>query len=223
MDALDSLLMVLGSSVCHQIAERSYSFGDTQMPLCARCIGVQLGFLLSIAFLWTGGRRYASSLPTRNALIMLGAIMSLVFVDTALSYSGVLPSDNLRRTLSGLALGVPLPFVLVPLLNMAVFPGRNPRSPIAGRKDWLWLVLLYVFGAVAILSAPSTYAVFLAVSFAGVVGMFVLFSTFFLVLLSLSFEGWAFGPGARATASVVLAFSVLMILAVVHGTYFPDA
>jgi hypothetical protein len=154
---------------------------------------------------------------------MLGAIMSLVFVDTALSYSGVLPSDNLRRTLSGLALGVPLPFVIVPLLNMTIFPDRNLRSPITRRKDWLWLVLIYVFGAAAILSAPSAYAVFLAVSLAGVVGVFVFFSTFFLVLLSLSLEGWAFGPGARATASVVLAFSVLMVLAVVHGTYFPDA
>jgi uncharacterized membrane protein len=223
MDALDSLLMFLGSSVCHQLAERSYSFGDTHMPLCARCAGLHLGFLLSMTFLWTGGRRYASSLPSRNGLILLGAVMSLVFIDTGLSYSGLLPSDNVRRTLSGLALGVPLPFVLVPLLNMTMFPGRNPRSPIADRRDWLWPVLIYAFGAAAILSAPSAYPSFLAVSVAGVAGVFVFFSAFFLVMLSLSFEGWTFGPRARATASVVLAFSVLMILAVVHGTYFPDA
>ncbi len=223
MDALDSLLMFLGSSVCHQLAERSYSFGDTQMPLCARCVGIHLGFLLSMAFLWTGGRRYASSLPSRNSLIFLGAVMSLVFIDTGLSYSGILPSDNLRRTLSGLALGVPLPFVLVPLLNMTVFPGRNPRSPITGPRDWLWPALIYAFGAAVILSSESAYAVFIAVSIAGVAGVFVFFSTVFLVMLSISFEDWKPGPGVRVMASVVLAFSVLMILAVVHGMFFPSA
>ena len=49
------------------------------------------------------------------------------------------------------------------------------------------------------------------------------FSIIFLVMLSLSFEDWKPGPGVRATASVVLAFSVLMVLAVIHGAFFPSA
>src|SRR4030042_1125987 len=145
MDALDSLLMFLGSSICHQLAERSYSFGDMRMPLCARCIGIHVSFLISMMFMWTGERRFASSLPWRNS-----------------------------------------------------------RSPITGPRDWLWPALIYAFGAAVILSSESAYAVFLAVSIAGVAGVFVFFSPIILVLLSLSFEDWKPGPGVRGTASVVL-------------------
>lgn len=221
MDALDPVLMFLGSSVCHQLVDRSYTIGDAQMPLCARCMGIHVGFLISAVFLWVGPRRFASRLPSRNALIVLGLIMSVMFIDGGLSYSNLFQSDNLRRTLSGLAFGVPLPFVLFPLLNMIAFPGRDSRAPIAGWKDWLMLSLLYSVGAAAILLAPSAPALFVAVSVAGVIGVFAVYSTVIFVILSLLLEKRSLRLRTRASGAVFLAVSFLLISAAFHTAYLP--
>lgn len=219
MGALFDMLMFLGSSVCHQLPERSYIFDDLQMPLCARCAGIHIGFLFSTVFLWAGARRFSSSLPSKNSLIILGGVMSLFFVDAVLSYSGALPSDNLRRTLSGLALGVPLPFVLVPLMNISLLPGRQCRPLLSTASEWMTLGLLYLVGACAVLAATGTYATFVAVSILGVVGVFFTFSVSFSSALSLALEGKGLGASALLSASVVLAVAVLMILAILHGEY----
>src|SRR4030042_7152551 len=119
---IEDLLMFLGSALCHQLPERSYFLDGVQMPLCARCIGIHFGFVLSAIYLSTGPRRFSSVLPRVWQLAVLGAVMSIFLIDSILSYSGLSTSDNLRRTLSGLALGVPLPFLLVPLLTYILFP-----------------------------------------------------------------------------------------------------
>jgi uncharacterized membrane protein len=222
MEALHDILMFLGSSVCHQIAERSYTFGDYQTPLCARCLGFHVGFLLSAAYIWAGPLRRASGLPSRRDLVVLGLLMSVAFADAVLSYSGLSPSDNPRRTLSGLCLGVTLPFVVLPLLNMAAFPGRDPRRPISRPRDWFGPAAAYALGAAAILGAPSAYVVFVAVSVAGIVGLFMFFSCVLMAILSLALEKRRIGPRWLALLSVAVAASVLLASALVHNTFLPD-
>lgn len=222
MEALHDILMFLGSSICHQMAERSVFFEDLQMPLCARCMGIHLGFLLSTVLLWTGSIRYASTLPSKRTLVVLGLFMSAAVVDAGLSYSGLMPSDNLRRTLSGLAMGTGIPFVLVPLLNMTLFPGRNPRSTMSGPRDWLRLAAAYLSGAGAVLAGSLAYAAFVAVSVAGIVGVFVTISSILLAIVSLALEDRHVRPRWLAVASVAAATSLLLAMAVVHVTLLPD-
>lgn len=221
MEALHDLLMFLGSSICHQMAERSITFGDYQMPLCARCMGIHLGLLMSMAFLWAGRLRYASKLPSNRNLVVLGLIMSATIVDAVLSYSGLLPSDNTRRTVSGLALGTALPFVLVPLLNMTLFPGRNPLSPISGPRDWLAFALVYTCGAAAVLAATLTYPAFVAVSVAVIVGLFLTVSSIIMTILALALEERHLGARRLGAVSAALAITILLISAAIHVTYLP--
>lgn len=222
MEALFDLLMFLGSSVCHQIAERSYTFGDYQMPLCARCLGIHVGFLASAALLWIGPIRYASGLPSKRDLVLLCAVMSVAAADAVLSYSGASPSDNLRRTLSGLCLGVTLPFILFPLINTVLFPGRNARGPISRPLDWLRPAAAYVIGASAIIAAPSALALFAAVSVAGIVGLFLTFSCGVMTIMTLALERRHIEPRRLALMSLAVAASALMASALVHNTFLPD-
>jgi len=92
------------------------------MPLCARCIGIHFGFVLGDGVLLLGPKRLASKLPGTRQLVVPGFDHAFFLIDAGLSYSGISPSDNLRRTLSGSPCGVPLPFVLVPLAEPAVRP-----------------------------------------------------------------------------------------------------
>jgi len=222
MVTFESILMFLGSTVCHQLPERSYIFDGFQMPLCARCIGIHFGFVLSTLFFLTGSRRFASGLPGVKQMIVLGAIMSFFLIDAGLSYSGISTSDNLRRTLSGLSLGVPFPFVMYPLLSAILFPARNPRVVLLNPVDWVWPAGLYGLGAALILSATHLAPIFYLASVIGVIGVFVFFTVLFSVILSLLMENKPFSPSRKVASAALLAVVVLMILAAAHEAFFPS-
>jgi uncharacterized membrane protein len=215
------ILMFLGSTVCHQLPERSYFYDGVQMPLCARCIGIHFGFILSVSFLLLGSTRYSSKLPSMKQLVVLGSIMAFYFVDAGLSYSGISTSDNLRRTLSGLAIGVPLPFVVVPLLNLALHREGSKSSVFDKPSDWIWFAGLYGAGALLILSAESIGPLFYLVSVVGVIGVFVFFTVILSVIVGLVFENRPLGSSMKVLVGASLAFVILMILQFLHSHLFP--
>jgi len=208
MGAFEDILMFLGSTVCHQLEERSYFFDGVQMPLCARCIGIHFGFILAMAYLLLGPKRLASKLPSARQLVVLASIMAFYLIDAGLSYSGISPSDNLRRTLSGLALGVPLPFVLVPMLNLLSGRLSSSKGVLDAPTDWLQLPALFVAGLVAIVMAEDVGALFYPVSLAGVLGVFVFFSAVLSVMVLLALDKHPM----RYQKKIVLAAGIAVIL-----------
>jgi len=222
MDPFWSLLTFLGSAFCHQIPDRSYALGDLQMPLCARCIGIQFGFLLSSIFLWTGARRFASGKPDRRALFVLSALFLAGAIEAILSYSGLSESDNLRRTVSGLLIGTPTPFFVVPLLNTIVFAGRNDRTLFKNPLDWAWLGIIFMIGGAAILLATYNIVLFYAVSIIGIIGIFVFSFTMIALLVTVLTDGREMARRRRITISMVLTVAFILLLAIVHNVFFPQ-
>ena len=222
MDPFWSLLTFLGSAFCHQIPDRSYALGDLQMPLCARCIGIQFGFLLSSIFLWTGARRFASGMPDRRALIVLTALFLAGALEAVLSYSGLSESDNLRRTVSGLLIGTPTPFVVVPLLNKIAFAGRNDRTMFKNPLDWVWLGIIFMIGGASILLATDNIVLFYAVSVLGVIGVFVFSFTMLTLLVTVLTDGREMARQRRIIISIVLTVAFILVLATVHNAFFPQ-
>lgn len=222
MDPFWSLLTFLGSAFCHQIPDRSYALGDLQMPLCARCIALQFGFLLSSIFLWTGARRFASGMPEKKALIILSVLFLAGAFDAILSYSGLSESDNLRRTVSGLLIGTPTPFVVVPLLNRILFTGRNDRILFNNPLDWAWLGIILMTGGAAILLATYNITLFYAVSILGIVGIFVFSLTMITLLVTVLMDKREMTRRRRITISILLTVVFILVLATVHNVFFPQ-
>ena len=222
MDPLWSLLTFLGSAFCHQIPDRSYAFWDLQMPLCARCIGIQLGFLLSSIFLWTGARRFASGMPEKRALIILSALFLAGALEAILSYSGLSESDNLRRTISGLLIGTTVPFVVVPLLNKILFAGRNDMIAFKSPLDLAWLGVIFIIGGAAILLATYNIALFYAVSILGIIGIFVFSLTMITLLVAVLTDGSEMARRRRIMISMVLTVVFILVLATAHNVLFPQ-
>jgi len=192
------------------------------MPLCARCIGIQFGFLLSSIFLWTGARRFASGMPDRRALLVLSALFLAGAFEAILSYSGLSESDNLRRTVSGLLIGTTIPFVVVPLLNKIVFAGRNDRIMFKNPLDWAWLGAIFMIGGAAILLATYNTALFYAVSILGIIGIFVFSLTMITLLVTVLTDGREMVRRRRALISIVLTVTFILVLATVHNVFFPQ-
>jgi uncharacterized membrane protein len=219
MEAFEDILMFLGSTVCHQLEERSYFFDGVQMPLCARCIGIHFGFILATAYLLVGPKRLASTLPSTRQLAVLAAVMAFYFIDAGLSYSGISTSDNLRRTLSGLALGIPLPFVIVPLLNTLAHIPKPGVGVLEKPVDWLAIPVLYGLGLGAIILAESVGPLFYAVSVVGVAGVFVFFTGLFSAITMILLEGSRLRPAHKVTVAFGIAFTVLMVLGGLHSVF----
>ena len=215
--------MLLGSAICHQLPERSYILGDLQMPLCARCIGIHLGFLLSSLFLWTGSRRFASGILEKSAYIVLAVLFFIGCIDAILSYSGLSESDNLRRTVSGLLMGTTMPFLIVPLVNRILFPGRNGRVMFKSRVDWAWLSTIYLVGAAIILSATTSFLLFSAVSILSVIGSIVFLFTLTTLLVLVLTDARGMSGHQRIELSAVSTVAFLIVLAIIHIMIFPPA
>ena len=80
MTFVTAFIYALGSVVCHQIAERSFYWGATQFPLCARCTGLYVGGLVGLIAVAAIGQPFHSS--TLRRAIAITAVPTVVTVTT---------------------------------------------------------------------------------------------------------------------------------------------
>jgi hypothetical protein len=144
------------------------------------------------------------------------------FIMAILAYGGIGGADNLSRTISGLLIGTPIPFVAVPLLNHIMFSGRNSRVPFEAIRDWALLLYVFAIGASLILLATNSIILFVAVSVLGIIGIVVLMFTIILLLVAVLTDGKGFSVRRRLVVAAVSCIVLLVVLAVVHDTFFPQ-
>ena len=82
---------------CHQLPERSFFIGKYQMPICARCLGVIIGYITSIILLIFNFRI--------NIYISLLFIF-ITLLDWSLQFFNILISNNFRRLITGILGGI---------------------------------------------------------------------------------------------------------------------
>jgi len=100
---LTLVVYAIGSVICHQLPERSFSLWSRQMPVCARCTGIYVGAAVTVLFSPVARRLQPSvrRSPKGVALLaLLPAVATLVYEWT----TGVAPSNWIRAA-SGLCLG----------------------------------------------------------------------------------------------------------------------
>jgi uncharacterized membrane protein len=121
----------MGFGVCHQISTHSYSIGNHQLPLCARCSGIYLGALASLGLLGVLRRR-ASRLPAGHMLAILGVFFGAMVLDGLNSTlqtfnSGLWESTNIIRLFTGALSGVAVAFIFYPIFNMSLWHRETTR------------------------------------------------------------------------------------------------
>lgn len=97
LNSMHKRLMDIGGWLgCHQMPERSFHIHGYQFPLCARCTGISVGYIIGpVLLIWV-------------RIPMLGCMIcaSIMFFDWYIQYMGILPSTNLRRLITGTICGV---------------------------------------------------------------------------------------------------------------------
>lgn len=97
---------------CHQLPERSFYIQSYQFPVCARCTGVLIGYILSIPCFFILGFIYQ--------LTFIGIL--IMFLDWSIQYLKILQSTNFRRLLTGILGGYGIMsiqlFIITQILQM---------------------------------------------------------------------------------------------------------
>jgi uncharacterized membrane protein len=125
---LEELFEAVGYGLCHQLPERSFFGGGFQVPVCARDMGIYVGFAVSLLViaLLVRGRRPSEMPPVWLMVLGVGFVLIMAF-DGVTSYLGLRETTNDIRLITGLLTGYGLTLALVPVLNGQLWrePGRE--------------------------------------------------------------------------------------------------
>lgn len=112
---------LVGFSVCHQLDLRSLAFGDILTPLCSRCAGIYIGFMIAAIILFIMFRKKQNNLPPLYALIILAAFFLSTIIDGLASYSGLYMTNNIIRFSTGFLCGASIMTILYPVFNFQYY------------------------------------------------------------------------------------------------------
>lgn len=176
------LMEIVGFSVCHQLDSRSLIFGEIITPICSRCAGIYMGFVVAALILFIMFRKKQSELPPLYIMIILGVFFISTIIDGLASYLGIYETNNIVRFLSGTLCGAAIMTVLYPVFNFQYYkkPVRERifTRPITFIIFCLILAAFIVFSLLRPAWLGSFYYYFSGVS---------VILTFFFVSLTLMF------------------------------------
>lgn len=85
--------MTIGAKVgCHQMADRSFFIHKQQFPVCARCTGVFIGYVMSVL-------TFAFFITPMWLCLLFCLIM---FLDWFIQFLKIQESNNIRRLITGI-------------------------------------------------------------------------------------------------------------------------
>lgn len=133
-------LECMGSAVCHQMAERSFIWGNGKMPLCARCTGIYIGVFFALCFLlWKKRMEGNRPFSAKQIILMLLCIIPMA-ADGFCSYAGFWESNQLLRILTGSLIGAVVPGLLLLAGNFDPVK-ENDKAIYESTKELLLVVV----------------------------------------------------------------------------------
>lgn len=187
-----SKFFFLNSGICPQRPGHSYFFGEKQMPIEARMIGIFAGFALTTFILWFVGRGRAIHWPNRVTLpILLGlvGVMALDGLNATFHDLGLVtlyPPQNWLRIITGTLSGIGMAGIILPVFNQTLWKYAYDKTTF---RRWWEIALMLIPGAVIVFGTISSWEIFfwpLAVlATAGVIGMLTVFN---LIIFTVAFK-----------------------------------
>jgi uncharacterized membrane protein len=167
---LEGKVRAAGYAVCHQLESHTIDFQGRLLPLCARCTGMYLGTLASLALLQK--RKHAAGVPSKTLRAILVLFLIGFIVDGVNSTLGffssipqLYPPNNWLRLITGLMMGVVIANLLIVLWHQTWWKQASALPSLAGWVHFgiivtanslvgvlVWLRVSFLYYPVAILS-----------------------------------------------------------------------
>ena len=141
IDFMKDFTFLIGSTVCHQLTERSISINDNFLPVCARCTGIYFSIFLSSFILFIKGRFKGNKIFSIPQTLILCLCLIPFMVDGAGSYLGIWNTNNFIRIITGAFAGFALPFFVILIFNFNV-EGVNEKIILKDTKEEFFILSL---------------------------------------------------------------------------------
>lgn len=116
------MIYILFSPLCHQIPARSFIINDYPLAVCARCLGIYLGFFLgTLIYPMINGIRNRE-VPLRLYLILFTLP---ILIDTGANFIGMWYTPGWIRLILGILWGSILPFYFIAGINDLLYQHKN--------------------------------------------------------------------------------------------------
>ncbi|HZG73408.1 MAG TPA: DUF2085 domain-containing protein [Chondromyces sp.] len=205
---MEEIVTWFGRAICHQLPERSLTAGGHLLPVCARDTGIYIGLFSSLFYLMITKKYKSNAIPDVKTSLLLFLLLFPLMIDGFGSYLGLFESNNLRRIITGLLFGLPLPFFLVPLLHSSYLNRTNVPIIRSFVQVLIPLLLSFVFAGSVYLSLVPHF--FLSVF---LIAMILVWFSMILANLFWRIEKWR----VKAVLSVLSSTIFISILSIIHG------
>jgi len=196
---INILIEKIGFSVCHQLPSRSLNIGNLYLPVCARCTGIYIGFLVSAVILFLMFRKKENDLPPAYITIILFLFILSTVINGVLSYFTPLSTSNNVRLVTGFLCGSSIMAIIYPIFTFQYYEeSKDKRIFSRPIKFIIYLAILMIF-IVVILARISFLGHFLYYLTA-----FSIIFTFYFVNLLIIFLIPPFSQRARNLLSKYL-------------------
>jgi uncharacterized membrane protein len=146
---------IIGYALCHQLPERSFFFHEHQSPLCARCTGMYLGFLIGLVFLIVRRRTHSARMPSVAIISVLIGFITIMGIDGINSTLSIIPgapqlyhTTNIHRIVTGTLFGLAMCLLFFPVFSTAIW-----RQPSGDRSVKNWRELFGMMPAAFVIDA----------------------------------------------------------------------
>ena len=119
---LTAVVYELGAYICHQRPDRSFHIATSQLPVCARCIGVYCGAAI-------GGLAIPAFRRLVRSRLAIAAAVVPGLVSWLLEWTGLAHPDNATRAATGAVAGFVIAAVLLATLHYEQCVPRRPIAP----------------------------------------------------------------------------------------------
>jgi uncharacterized membrane protein len=152
------------------------------MPVCSRCTGIYIGFILSAALILLFERKISTQLPGRKIITVTVILFAAMAAESGLSSLEIIPAYNMARFLTGYGVGWFLSLLLMPLLNSVVF-----RPDICLKEQYLirpghFIMWIFSGAAVGFIFLVTYKQIILFWSIVAVAGLILLVAVLILTL-----------------------------------------
>jgi uncharacterized membrane protein len=205
----------LDSGICAQQPGHSFFPGGQQLPLCSRNTGIYLGFFVTMLALIVTGRGKAQKLPRWPiiAALLIGVLAMAIdgfnslYLDLGLPH--LYQPHNLLRLATGLATGLALAAITLPILNYLFWRENNEQRSIELWSGFLLLLLPLVLSFFAV--ASQNWIVLYPVALLSTAGLLSVVSSInLMIIVAVSKRDQAF----ERYREIVPFFSLALLLAI---------
>lgn len=123
----DSLIEIIGFSVCHQLPSRSLMIGRIVLPVCARCSGIYTGFIITVVILLIMYRKKENSLPPLYVLVVFALFFLSALIDGIASNFGLYETNNNLRFITGFLCGSSIMVIIYPIFTFQYYRQSKPK------------------------------------------------------------------------------------------------